>query len=81
MNRASLSANAAVAYGKNIKLYANDYIIFKNDMQTYDVALSDFDVIRDATAECIALSNEMLSNDIVLSTAVDSKIFIDGISA
>lgn len=63
MNRVSLSANAAVAYGKNIKIYANDYIVFKNDMQTYDVALSDFDVIRDATVECIALSNEMLSND------------------
>ena len=45
------------AYGEDVKLYKNDYIIFKHDVPYISkVALSDFNIIRDAEAEGIALS-------------------------
>lgn len=52
-----LSAEVPDAYGNVVKLYKNDYIIFKHDvLDISKVALSDFNIIRDAEAEGIALS-------------------------
>lgn len=69
------------AYGEDVKLYKNDYIIFKHNVPYISkVALSDFNIIRDAEAEGIALSVQMVANDAVLSNAIDNKVYIDALS-
>lgn len=81
-NRSSTTFEVPDAYGNDVKLYENDYIIFKNDISDFSKAsLSDFNIIRDAQAESLALSAEMIANDEFLSASSDKKIFIDGLSA
>ena len=81
-NRSSTTFEVPDAYGNDVKLYKNDYIIFKNDISDFSKAsLSDFNIIRDAQAESLALSAEMIANNEFLSASSDKKIFIDGLSA
>ena len=66
------SAVVPDAYGDDVKLYNNDYIIFKNDISDLSkAALSDFNIIRDAQAEGLFLSAEMTANDTYLSSHID----------
>lgn len=68
-HRIELSVEVPDANGDIVKLYKNDYIIFKHDvLDIQQVTLDDFDIIRDATAECLTLSIEMADNDRYLSS-------------
>ena len=67
-HRIELSIEVPDANEDIVKLYKNDYIIFKHDvLDIQQVTLDDFDIIRDAMTECLALSVEMSDNDEYLS--------------
>ena len=75
-----LSVSVSDALGNIIDLFKNDYIIFKHEVEISDATSNDFDIIHDALAEGLGLSAQMVSNDMYLSNAIDSKIYIDSLS-